>query len=81
VHLGRGREVTIHAGRPGCRFPKKPDLSIELREEPPSLDLVRIEDLDGDGRSDIRITRPLPKTDVDTTAPVRLDLYVSGGGS
>jgi len=81
VHLGRGTRVTIHAGQPGCRFPKKPDLSIELEEEPPSLDLVRIEDLDGDGRSDIRITRPLPKTDVDTTAPVRLDLYVSGGGS
>jgi hypothetical protein len=70
--------VTIHAGRPGCRYPKKPDLSVELEEEPASLDLVRIEDLDGDGRSDIRITRPLERTDPDVSAPVRLDLYLSG---
>ena len=81
VHLGRGKNVTIHTGQPGCRYPKKPDLTIELEEEPASLDLVRIEDLDGDGRSDLRITRPLEKTDRDATAPVRLDLYLSGGAS
>ncbi len=81
VHLGRGRMVTLHTGQPGCHYPRKPDLSIELEEEPASLDLVRIEDLDGDGRSDLRITRPLADTDPDTTAPVRLDLYLTGGGA
>jgi hypothetical protein len=81
VHLGRGRIITLHAGQPGARYPKNPDLSIELDEEPPSLNLVRIEDLDGDGRSDLRITRPVPEDDPDTTAPVRLDLYLSGDGS
>jgi hypothetical protein len=81
VHLGRGKNVTIHTGQPGCRYPKKPDLTIELEEEPASLDLVRIEDLDGDGRSDLRITRPLEKEDRDASAPVRLDLYLSGGAS
>ena len=78
VHLGRGKSVTIHTGQPGCRYPKKPDLSVVLEEEPASLDLVRIEDLDGDGRSDIRVTRPLSADDPDETAPVRLDLYLSG---
>ena len=81
VHLGRGRVVTIHTGQPGCRYPKKPDLSIELDAEPPSLDLVRIEDLDGDGRSDLRVTRPVETDDPDVTAPVRVDLYLSGDGS
>jgi len=78
VHFGRGKSVTIHTGQPGCRYPKKPDLSVVLDEEPASLDLVRVEDLDGDGRSDIRVTRPLPADDPDETAPVRLDLYLSG---
>ena len=79
VHLGRGTTITIHRGQPGCNYPAKPDLSIELDREPDSLDLVRIEDLDGDGRSDIRITRPMPMDDPDVTAPARLDLYLSGG--
>ncbi len=79
VHLGRGTTITVHRGQPGCRYPKKPDLAIELDAELASLDLVRIEDLDGDGRSDIRITRPLPIDDPDVTAPARLDLYLSGG--
>ncbi len=79
AHLGRGKVITLHAGQPGCRYPKRPDLSIELDEEPDSLDLIVIEDLDGDGRSDLRVTRPLPGTDPDATAPVRLDLYLSGG--
>jgi hypothetical protein len=78
VHFGRGRTITIHAGQAGCRYPKKPDLSIVLDEEPGSLELIRVEDLDGDGRADIRVTRPLDSDDPDTTAPVRLDLYVSG---
>lgn len=79
VHLGRGTTITVHRGQPGCRYPSKPDLSIELDREPDSLDLVRIEDLDGDGRADIRITRPMPMDDPDVTAPARLDLYLSGG--
>ena len=81
VHLGRGKTVTVHAGQAGCRYPERPDLSIELDAEPVSLDLVRIEDLDADGRSDLRITRPIPFDDPDITAPVRLDLYLSGGAS
>ncbi len=81
VHLGRGKVITLHRGQPGCRYAKKPDLSIELEEELQSVDLVSIEDLDGDGLSDLRITRPLNDDDPDVTDPVRLDLYLSGGGS
>ena len=40
----------------------------------------RFEDLDGDGLSDMMITRPLEQTDIDATAPARLDLYLSGDG-
>lgn len=80
VHLGRGKVVTIHTGQPGCRYARNPDLAIELDEEPAGLDLIRIEDLDGDGRSDLRVTKPLPAGDPDETAPVRLDLYLSGNG-
>jgi hypothetical protein len=81
VHLGRGRRITIHRGGPGCRFPRHPDLAVELEEEPPSLDLVYIGDLDGDGRADLRITRPLPATSEDVSAPVRMELHLSGAGS
>jgi hypothetical protein len=79
VHLGRGRKITVHAGRDGCRYPAAPDLSVDLGTPPDSLGLVRIEDFDGDGRSDLSITRPQEQTDPDTDAPVRLDLYLSGG--
>jgi hypothetical protein len=78
VHLGRGRKVTIHTGRPGCRYPADPDAAVVLEAEPASLGLIRIEDIDGDGRSDLRVTRLLPRDDPDATAPVRLDLYLSG---
>jgi hypothetical protein len=81
VHLGRGKEITIHRGQPGCRYPKEPDLVIPLAAEPESLELVQIRDLDGDGRADIMITRPLPETRPDETPPVQLDLYLSGGAS
>ncbi|MBD3868784.1 MAG: VCBS repeat-containing protein [Acidobacteria bacterium] len=81
VHLGRGKKVTIHRGRTGCVYPKNPDLVVELEEEPPHLGLVTIEDLDGDGLSDIRIARPAPARDQETTTPVTLELYLSGGGS
>lgn len=79
VHLGRGRNVTIHRGQPGCVYPRKPDLTVQLAEEPPDVALVQVRDLDGDGRADLAITRPLPVRRADVTAPVALDLYLSGG--
>ncbi|MDH3626420.1 MAG: hypothetical protein OEV00_01515 [Acidobacteriota bacterium] len=78
AHFGRGKTLTLHRGQPGCVYPTRPDLTILLEDEPASLDLVRVEDLDGDGRSDIRVTRPGVVTDPDASAPVRVDLYLSG---
>jgi len=78
VHLGRGKTVTIHRGQPGGRYAEKPDLAIELDEEPEDVMLVRVRDFDGDGRSDLAITRTLSPPEPGATAPARLELNLSG---
>jgi FG-GAP-like repeat len=78
VHLGKGKSVTIHRGGPGCRYADKPDLSVALADEPEDVLLVRVRDFDGDGRSDIAITRTHPASDAEATAPVTLEMYLSG---
>ena len=80
VHLGRGKTVTIHRGQPGGRYPEKPDLSITLDEEPEDVMLVRVRDFDGDGRSDLAITRTLAPAEPGATSPARLTLALSGDG-
>ena len=79
VQLGRGTKVTIHTGAAGCRFPTLPDLTLRLKKEPAHIDLVRVEDLDGDGRSDLVVTHPLPRREDSVVPPTRFDLYLSGG--
>jgi hypothetical protein len=78
VHLGRGKTVTIHRGMPGGRYAEKPDLSITLDEEPEDVMLVRVRDFDGDGRSDLAITRTLAPPEPGATAPAQLELNLSG---
>ena len=78
VQLGRGKTVSIHAGRPGCAYPQKPDLVLRLEDEPRDLALVEIEDIDGDGFSDLRIAYPNRIDEPGVTPPVRLELYLSG---
>lgn len=80
VQLGRGDKVTIHTGAPGCRFPATPDLTVKLRTEPAHVGLVRVRDLDGDGRADLMVVQPGVSTEAGVTAPARLDLYLSAGG-
>ncbi|MFL6262780.1 MAG: FG-GAP repeat domain-containing protein [Thermoanaerobaculia bacterium] len=80
VQLGRGKRVTIHRGRPDCSFPADPDMAFDLREEPRDLSLVRIRDLDGDGRADLYVITPQRAVEEGFVPPVRLDLYLSGGG-
>lgn len=80
VHLGRGKQVTVHRGQAGCRYPARPDRVIELAEEPQDLGLVRVVDLDGDGRADLGVARSLTAEPSDVSTPVMLDLYLSGGG-
>jgi hypothetical protein len=80
IQLGRGKRVTIHRGRPDCSFPAAPDMAFDLREEPRDLSLVRIGDLDGDGRADLYIVTPQRAAEEGFVPPVRLDLYLSGGG-
>ena len=78
VHLGKGKTVTIHRGQPGGRYPAKPDLSITLEEEPEDVMLVRVRDFDGDGRSDLAVTRTLPPVEAGATSPARLEMNLSG---
>ena len=78
VHLGRGKSVTIHRGQTGGRYAEKPDLAIELDEEPEDVMLVRVRDFDGDRRSDLAITRTLAPPEPGATAPARLELDLSG---
>jgi hypothetical protein len=79
VQAGRGKQVTIHRGRADCSYPTSPDLTIELEEEPRDLALLKVLDLDGDGRSDLSVVNPRPAPEPGVTPPVRLDLYLSGG--
>ena len=80
VHLGRGTSVDIHRGQPGGRYADKPDLAIVLDEEPEDVMLVRVRDFDGDGRSDLAVTRTLPPPEPGATAPARLEMLLSGAG-
>jgi len=83
LQLGRGKAVTVHRGRADCGFPAKPDLTIPLKEPPLDLGLVQVRDLDGDRKSDLLIIQPQEQQrngDRGVTPPVRLDLYLSGGG-
>ena len=79
VQLGRGKEVSVHLGRADCSFPTRPDLTFELREEPKDIALVQVRDLDGDGRADLMVIAPRSPAEPELAAPVRLDLYLSGG--
>jgi hypothetical protein len=77
VHLGKGKAVTVHRGQPGGRYPEKPDLVVEVEDEPEDVLLVRVRDFDGDSRSDIAITRTLPAAETGASAPTRLERYLS----
>ena len=78
VRLGGGKTVAIRRGGTGCRFSRKPDLEIALDEELQDASQVRVRDVDGDGRADLTLVRPLPSPEAGVSPPVRLDLHLSG---
>ena len=77
VHLGRGKEVTIHYGKPGGHYPPKPDMTLDIGTEIQDVALARIVDLDGDGLSDLSITRMVPSDEAGVIGRARLELYLS----
>lgn len=84
VQMGKGKAVTIHRGHPDCSYAPQPDLSVQLQEAPRDLGLVQVRDFDGDRLADLVVIQPQsPKKGDDrgVTPPVRLDLYLSEGGS
>jgi hypothetical protein len=78
LRLGPGRRAEIFRGRPGCRYPERPDAVVPLASEPPDASLVEIDDYDGDGRSDLALVRPRRGRD-EAEVATTLDLYLSGG--
>jgi len=77
LQLGRGRRALVRRGNEGCRYPEAAEATIELEAEPADLALVRVVDLDGDGRSDLAVTQPPPAGEPGGRG--WLDLYLSGG--
>jgi hypothetical protein len=73
LQLGRGRKVTVRFGGGDCRFPTAGQAEIVLASEPADLALVRVTDLDGDGRSDLVVTEPPAKGAIGGRGA--LDLY------
>ncbi|MFQ5700506.1 MAG: FG-GAP repeat domain-containing protein [Acidobacteriota bacterium] len=77
ISLKRSKKLAIHLGRPGSMYGTKPDVRLTLKEKPRDMALVRVLDLNGDGRADLAVTNPLPAEEDGATAPVRLDVYFS----
>ena len=77
LQLGHGRQARIRFGAPGCRFPSVGEAQVRLATEPSDLALVRVLDLDGDGRSDLIAIDPPRTGAVDGRGA--LDLYVTRG--
>lgn len=81
LQLGRGREVSVRFGRPGCLFPQAGSAKLELADEPADLALVRVIDLDGDRRSDLAVTTPPAKGAIGGRGTLDLYFVVGGGGA
>jgi hypothetical protein len=79
VRAGRGRQLTVHRGKDGCSYPSAPDLTLQLREEPRDVALLRIAELDGDGKSDLWLVQPNVSKEAGVSPTVDLELYLSGG--
>ena len=79
LRLGPGRRGEVHLGRTGCRYGARPDLRFELAEPPQDAALVAVRDLDGDGRSDLAVTR-LSRGRGETEVAASLDVYLAEGG-
>ena len=50
---------------------------VKLRDEPKNLALVRVEDFDSDGLTDLLVVQPQDDAGDGASVPVRLDLYSS----
>lgn len=79
LHVSTGRTLTVHAGKPGCVYDPKPNLTIALSEGLEGLADLRVDDYDGDGRADLAIIRPREVKGAVDEHPIYLDLHRSRG--
>jgi|CXWL01.1.fsa_nt_gi hypothetical protein len=80
VEMGRGREVRIHRGSPGCRYSTQADWTLQLPNEPLDVARIEIRDIDGDRRADLLVVQPGRAPEPGLSAPVGLDLVLSRKG-
>ncbi len=80
LSLKGGRKLVIRRGGAGCVYDRAAFRVIDIGEEPRDPGLVRVIDLDADGRADLAVTRPLEPAEPGATAPAMLDLYLSREG-
>ncbi len=69
--------MTVHLDGPGCRCPPRSDIRLNLWRKPHHLGLVRIADLDGDGRSDVYVVHRLERPSREESVTVCLNLHRS----
>ncbi len=81
LRLGGGRQVAIHRGQGGGRFPARPDLTFDLLRAPQDTALAEVRDVDGDGRSDLMVITVLDADESGATRPTRVEFYLTGDGS
>ena len=78
LRLGPGRRAEVFRGEAGCRYGERPALAFELVAPPADAALIVVRDFDGDGRSDLAVTRPR-RGPGDVGLGAVVDLYLSRG--
>lgn len=79
LEVGTKAEVRVRRGQVGCRYPARADLVIPLASPPRDPLLVKVLDLDGDGRDDIAVILPQPADQPGVAPRVAVELALSGG--
>ncbi len=79
LELGTKAEARVRRGKEGCRYPARADLVIPLASAPKDPLLVKVLDLDGDGRDDLAVVQPEAPKQLGVAPQVAVELALSRG--
>lgn len=79
LELGTKAEARVRRGQEGCRYPARADLVIPLASAPKDPLLVKVLDLDGDGRDDLAVVQPEAPKQLGVAPQVAVELALSRG--